>query len=242
MNNEFQKSIRNRNYIIFGLVVLVIIGFGLNFTSFNEPVDQNQRLLKTQYLLQNTDGKILDTWNEWKPRESISINIVNVARVSQDRIDIIKDAIMSTETIEIDSKKFWKGWKGAVDFARNQIEFPPTNWMFTDDYNADIIISLQSKKNAYGFSGMTNTIMDESDNSLSAVNITIFDIHNMSDEELGTIMRHEAGHVAGLSHSNDLTDLMYPVLTDSNPYVSKCDVDALISLYNTNDVREFICE
>ena len=90
MDEKLQKSIKNRNYIIIGLIILVVIGFGLNFSSIHESENNNQKVLKTQFFIQNSDGKILDTWKEWKPVDYVSFHIENFSTSILKRFSMIR--------------------------------------------------------------------------------------------------------------------------------------------------------
>jgi predicted Zn-dependent protease len=56
------------------------------------------------------------------------------------------------------------------------------------------------------------------------------------------IIRHEFGHVAGLAHSTAPEDLMYPVIQTPAPFISECDIDALVHLYTGGKTSQVICE
>ena len=49
------------------------------------------------------------------------------------------------------------------------------------------------------------------------------------------------GHVVGLAHSTDPSDLMYPSLDMAVPYISECDVEALVNLYSGGETSEVVC-
>ena len=61
-------------------------------------------------------------------------------------------------------------------------------------------------------------------------------------QQLQTVVRHEFGHSLGLIHSTAPEDLMAPVVTTAYPFISECDVDAITSLYNGNELSQVICE
>jgi predicted Zn-dependent protease len=54
----------------------------------------------------------------------------------------------------------------------------------------------------------------------------------LTDEELSTIVRHEFGHALGLGHSTAPEDLMAPNIDMTVPYISECNIDAIVNLYN----------
>ena len=76
----------------------------------------------------------METWYAWQPRDNIKIQIVGEDNFPKEKIDAIKKAIMSTETIEIDNSlvfkgdegtfsTYWVGWKGVIDHTKR------TSWV-----------------------------------------------------------------------------------------------------------------
>lgn len=61
--------------------------------------------------------------------------------------------------------------------------------------------------------------------------ITIYSIDNLSSAELQMLMRHELGHVLGLEHSKDSTDLMYPTIPYYDSYISQANLIEIKSMY-----------
>ena len=72
--------------------------------------------------------------------------------------------------------------------------------------------------------------------------ITIFDVDNLTDNQLTTITRHEFGHALGLAHSTAFEDLMAQTVITEYPYISECDVDAIILLYDGGKSSQVVCE
>ena len=81
-----------------------------------------------------------------------------------------------------------------------------------------------------GYTGYTKSIVEESEILKSF--ITIYDVSNLSNEQLETITRHEFGHALGLGHSTAPEDLMAPSIDMTYPYISECNVAAIVDLYN----------
>ena len=87
----------------------------------------------------------------------IEIKIAGENNYHKDKIDAVKRAILSTETIEIENKlvykgdegtsTYWIGWKGAADYIREKrgIE-TPLEISFTDKDDAEIIICKSFKQ------------------------------------------------------------------------------------------------
>jgi hypothetical protein len=117
----------------------------------------------------------------------------------------------------------------------------PTNIQFVNSDNeaGDIIIFLETLKDEDGITGFTKSTV-EGDIILKS-RITIYDINNISNENLSTIIRHEFGHALGLAHSTDKDDLMFPSISTELPYISECNMAALASLYDGSDTSKVTC-
>ena len=113
---------------------------------------------------------------------------------------------------------------------------------FTDKDDADIIITLTNSKSGEGLSGVTNSMVNDDERTILRSYVTIYEVDNLSKEHLEIIIRHEFGHVAGLAHATAPEDLMYPVIQTPAPYISECDIDALIHLYTGGKTSQVICE
>jgi len=50
------------------------------------------------------------------------------------------------------------------------------------------------------------------------------------------------GHALGLAHSTATEDLMFPTIETDYPYISSCDIDAIILLYDGGKKSEVTCE
>ncbi len=238
---------------------LVVIGFALDFLAVQKTVstiEENLQTkpLKTSYLVQNLKGDGMETWYAWQPRDSLKIQIVGEDNFPKEKIDAIKKAIMSTETIEIDNSLVFKGdegtfstyfvgWKGVIDHIRELREIEtPMEITFTHKDDANIIITLTNSKSAEGLSGQTTSTVNDAEKTILRSYITIYEVDKLSNEHMEIIIRHEFGHVAGLAHSTAPEDLMYPVIQTAAPFVSECDIDALMHLYTGGKTSQVICE
>jgi len=240
-------------------MALVVIGFALDFLAVQKTVSTIEETvkvkpLKTQYLVQNLKGDAMETWYSWQPRDKIEIQVVGENNYPKEKIDAIKKAILSTETIEIDNSfvfkgdegtfsTYWIGWKGAADHLRELrgIE-EPLEIIFTDKDDTDVIITLTNSKSGEGLSGVTNSVVNDQKQTILKSYVTIFEADKLSNEHMEIIIRHEFGHVTGLAHATAPEDLMYPVIQTPAPYISECDIDALLHLYTGGKTSQVICE
>ena len=217
-------------------------------------VEENsqEKSFKTQYVVQNLKGDTLETWYAWQPREKIEIKMVGENNYPQEKIDAIKRAILSTDTIEIENSlifgeegtsSYWIGWKGAVDYLREKrgIE-KPLEVIFSDRDEVDIFITLTNAKSGDGLSGETSSLVSDEGMGILRSHVTVFEADTLSNEDLEIIIRHEFGHVVGLAHSTEPMDLMYPVIQSPAPFISECDVETLFHLYTNGTTSRVICE
>jgi len=227
------------------VVVLLILVSGLG-TSIIDYTNHESTPLKTRHLIENLKGDTVDTWKSWRlVGSTLNVNILNAKGLSEDRIDVIKNAITSEDSLEIDdslthkgpkgfSSNYYTGWEGALKYAatKNTLYKIPTdfNILTSDEGEGDVIITLSNLRDGDGYTGYTKSVVDG--NEILKSFITIYDVTNLTDEELGTIVRHEFGHALGLGHSTAPEDLMAPNIDMTIPYISECNIDAIVNLYN----------
>lgn len=248
-----QKKIKKKNskpVLIAELFLLPVLftlvmtaGVDINFleSSSYEPDSFNTKLLT-----ENLRGDTVDTWKSWRLiGTSMNVNIVNVRGMDEHKIDVIINSISSDESIDVDdsishkgpkgtSSLYFKGWSGALkQVSDKETKFNiPTNFNVIKSYGggANVIITLSNLKDNDGFTGYTKSIVDG--NEIRKSFITIYDVSNLTDEELSTIVRHEFGHALGLGHSTAPEDLMAPTIDMTIPYISECNIAAIEDLYN----------
>lgn len=215
--------------------------------------------MKTAFVIQNLKGDTIDTWANWKvpPGELFHIHVVNSHKLTESRLQIINDVINSRETVVVDdsllhkgpqgtSSVYYVGWRGALESLsdiRTKYPIPlMLHTIATDEGDGHIVIRLSDLRSSDGYSGYTKSYVDEENHQILKAVITIYDVDNISDEQLAIILRHEIGHGLGLGHSTAPEDLMAPKITTPYPYISECALDALIDLYNGNAKSQFVCE
>jgi len=259
---KVQKDlIRNRKRIMLFFPLAIFVPLFLTFDIPNLDLFEDQVTLgqlKSKYLIENLRGDTIDTWLSWRLTDGdvLYVNIVNAHKYPE-KAEMIKDVILSKETFEIDdslthkrpkgfTSTYYLGWAGALGKASEDPTkfFIPANLEVTDSSSGagDITIRLAKERSGDGFSGWTKSIADEKQNQILKSDITIYDVDNLSKNQLITITRHELGHAFGLAHSSAPEDLMYPEITTAIPYISPCDIDAIVSLYDGGKSSQVVCE
>lgn len=250
--NDLKPTYRSLMLFVGCAVLLGLSIFFISNSYFASTVDP----LKTKYLIENLRGDIVVTWKNWRlvPGEPLTVNIINNAELSETKIKALKDAILSMQTISIDNSEsydakgtfstYYVGWIGALKEASKfqtlyviptEIELVQLN-----KNQGNIIINLVSSKDSDGYNGFTKSLVDG--NEILKSYITIYDADEISLRQLQAIVRHEFGHALGLGHSSAADDLMYATLKTNVPFISGCNISALVELYNGKVMNEVICE
>lgn len=258
------QAISKKYYLTIALAGIVLAAVVVPYSMYvvtlvgEEYRVQDAGSVTSGYVIQNLKGDTIDTWLSWRLVEGdiMHVNIVNGHKFPE-KVEIIKNAILSIETIEIDNlllhkgpkgttSVFYMGWVGALEKSSETPTslFIPTKFDVTESTSGagDITIRLSTDRSGDAYSGWTKSIADETQNQILKSEITIFDVDNLTDNQLTTIMRHEFGHALGLAHSTTPEDLMAPTVTTEFPYISECDVDAIVGLYDGAKKSEVICE
>ena len=260
METEIKNLGRNfkRIFILYLVPSLLVTLFLIFLVIGGSDYQQTQHeQIKSHYLIQNLKGDTVNTWLSWHLLKDypLIVNIIGGEKLSQDKMDAIKNAILSTESISVDdsllhkgpqgsASTYYKGWAGALD----AISSDPTRYNIPSKFNVisstngvgDIVIKLVPEEDTDGYSGFTKSISDQ--NQILKSTITIYAVDNLTPSKLGAITRHEFGHALGLAHSSAPEDLMHATIQTEYPYISECDVDTIISLYNGSQNSQVICK
>lgn len=255
------KSEPRKNKIFRNVTIVAALGLAMFIFISYVPSDlqsfyNSNSPLKTQYLIQNLQGGTVDTWKPWHlvNGQPLIINILNADAVSKEKLDAVKSAILSEESVKIDNSLldkgpvgtvsvYYKGWQGAIlNMQDDKTKFHiPTkfNIIQSPSEEGDITIVLSALENPDGYSGYTKSITDGQETLKST--ITVYNVGEISPERLGTVVRHEFGHALGLGHATDQEDLMHYVIETDFPFVSDCDINAVKDLYDGKEMSDVSC-
>ncbi|QLH09203.1 matrixin family metalloprotease [Candidatus Nitrosotenuis sp. DW1] len=250
---------RNKNNSTITLLGIgILISVLITYSSMNLIESPGESRLATErFVIENLKGDKISTWVTWHvPKdEQLQVTIINSPGLSDERINVIKEAIISEKSIMLENSfvnkyppneksLFYEGWEGALKSISEKTEYPiPTNFFVTTSEKSigDIIIILSTAREADNTYGFTRSIADEESNQMLKSFITIYNADNLNQVELAAIVRHEFGHALGLAHSTDSEDLMYPIFHSTHAVISECDLDAIVSLYNGVKDTEVVC-
>lgn len=247
------KTINTKSTVMIGIVIIIMIIVMLIITnnisthSNNITESEFQVTLSSGYVIENLKGEKINTFVSWKiePEDPFHIHVVDSPNIIQKQLDMINDVMFSTETLDLDGETYYKGWYGALETSSYKTKFPiPIHYhsIVSDAGSGHIIIRLTTQNSGDGYAGYTKSQVDEANHQILKSQITIYSVDNLSTEEFKSIMRHELGHALGLAHSQNPDDLMYPEIKTNYPYISPCDVQGIIGLYDGEQKSEIICQ
>ena len=251
--NQLKK--KNRRIIFFSLLLCTILSIVLTVYLTGPLLVQNDKefLDKGRIIAEPLRANIIDTTIPWHlaSDQTIKVNIINSESVSSHKINIIRDAILSKQIVNINSDSqggspdtvYYAGWEAALVHASEKSTkfFIPTKFSVTEssDDIGNITIILSHLKNEEGYLGFTKLKIDN--DQIVKATMTIYDIDNLSDADLSTITKHEFGHALGLGHSASSNDLMHDTIDTKFNYISKCDMKAVSELYDGKESTEIVC-
>ena len=258
-NLEFKisKTISINRQILDLIIIATLIIFSASFLQLQySSGDQTDFFSKSKYYIENLKGDSINTYVHWEiiPDEPLYVNIKNHANLSEEKIQLVKDAILSTESFEVDKhkiskapkgtkSKYYVGWQGALSEINQETKYPiPKSFeiISTNNSAGEIIITFTNMIDMDGVIGVTKGTTYG--NQILKSEITIYNTSSLSDRTLIEVVRHEMGHALGLGHSSASEDLMHPQIITPIPFISECNVSAIIQLYDGKTNDEVICE
>jgi hypothetical protein len=266
VKDEERKNVilAKKNLMVIAISALVVsAGFVAYSTYVVSVVGSQYKVdnignIQSGYVIQNLRGDIIDTWLSWRLIDGsiLNVNLIDGQKYP-DKSEIVRTVLLSEESIEIDdsllhkgpkgvTSTYYVGWAGALaDAAKSPTELyipHKFNLIESQKGEGEITIRLTTMKNGDGYSGYTKSIADDVQNQILKSEITIFEVDKLSKAQFETILRHELGHALGLAHSTAPEDLMHPTIETNYPYISQCNIDAMISLYDGGKKSEVVCE
>jgi len=258
MTSSENKSNILTNSLLITVIVIAVVGFSITYFANLEKTDVTEETtLKTGYQVQNLMGDTLSTYIGWKPISSALYFIDGADRYPDEKIQIIHDVFHSEETIEVSNKllhkyplegttTFYKGWIPVANELRKltgKAGGEPIMMKQTETKQiADIVIELVDYPNPEGYVGWTSSTIDPSTEQVVRSTVTLYNFNKLSLNHVEIITRHEIGHVAGLAHSTDPQDLMYPVIETNYPYISPCNILTFKAVQLGEFETEIICD
>jgi hypothetical protein len=229
---------------LFILPIVVVLLFFVATNASVQPFEQDLPI-KALYVNENLRGDTTLDYKYWNivSGNSLTVNIENNAHISDEKVQVIKNSIMSSEMVKgtnslasysdsIDKSNYFKGWLGAIKASINTRHQIPEKFNIVRSSNGagDIVITISTAISAEKYSGVTRTITNG--NQILKAFITIYDSDKLTNNQLESIVRNQFGHALGLPHTNNPKDIMYDTINVQHPYISECDVSALVKSYN----------
>jgi len=169
----------------------------------------------------------------WKTLDdkTLHASIIKQTQLSPDQEASIKRAIVGYGTVKSDATTTYVSWKEALQNEskyKSGISMPSNIVLVSDDNEeANVAIWVTDQKNPI-FSGYASNVIQNK--TIVKSNIIIYDINNLTDQQISSIVRHEFGHALGLRHSDFTDDLMFGIVPVP-AYVSVHHIGTLVSMY-----------
>ena len=253
------QNITKKHVLFLSSVILLVFSVSIidgQYSIFDSK-SKEPLMMKSKFVIENLRGDTIDTMKSWRllSGELLNVNLSNDDILTVEQQSAVNKVIMSTDSILLDDfmanrgfqgseSTYYLGWAGAMSAAKqtDTVYSIPTDYTIIHSSNGEgnIVINFLNMMDTDGFSGYTRSVLDNGEILKSY--ITIYNVDELEASELATILRHEFGHALGLGHSTDPEDLMAPVILTDFPYISECNVDALVSLYDGNESSQAVCE
>ena len=257
--NNLIQNITKKHIIFLSSVILLVLSVNFidgQYSNFNSE-SNTITPMTSKFVIENLRGDTIDTMKSWRllTGELLNVNLLNDDILTVEQQDAVIKVIMSTDSVQLDDfmvnrgfqgseSTYYLGWAGAMTAAKETetVYSIPTDYAIIHSSNGEgnIVINFSNLMDTDGFSGYTRSVLDNGEILKSY--ITIYNVDELEASELATILRHEFGHALGLGHSSDPEDLMAPVILTDFPYISECNVDAMILLYDGNESSQAVCE
>lgn len=175
-------------------------------------------------------------WDELRPWKEVKDNTIPVliirdTNVSEKRADIVEDVINSKETINSERKLF-QGWNEGIKEISKLfgVTVPSLQIQYKLNSTESITIYLMEKTNNEEYDGYTNLFYDQNGKIQKAL-VKIYNVDELDDIQLESIVRHELGHALGLGHTDAKNDLMQSIIDVNHATISLLDLQAFVRLY-----------
>ncbi|MGQ0375934.1 MAG: matrixin family metalloprotease [Nitrososphaerota archaeon] len=255
------KSVR-KNYLV---MILAIIGIALTVGTY--PIilinlgivklhDYNtvpSEFFINDLKVESTDqpGLPLSSWFLVKG-DTLRINVVNGKEYSE-KMHVVNKVIYSNQifsnninVISKNEKTYYFGWQNALEIASTQdtTRHIPQKFQIisSEKGEGDITITFSPLQNGDGKLGSTKILVDNFRNEILKAHITVYQIDEISDQTLEAVIRHEIGHALGLPHAMASNDLMNSSFSIERAYISECDMNGIVTLYNEENLHPFVCK
>ena len=185
----------------------------------------------------------IKTYLPWESLEhkTLYVSIIKETQLSADQLVNIKRPITGFGTVKFNDSETFVSWNEALQTVsqyKTNISLPKNIVLVEDDNEeADVVIYVTDQKNPI-FSGYTANVIEHK--TIVKSNIIIYDINNLTDQQISSIVRHEFGHALGIKYSDFADDLMFGTVPVPS-YVSECHLTALLELYNGNIKNSSSC-
>jgi hypothetical protein len=253
---SMEKTGKKTTYAV--LIICGIVASVLLFYMFQNTAPTGVDLMSGRFVVEDLNGKKIDTWAVWNlvKDEPLHVSIINSNLLSAEKINAIKNAILSEETITVsnsdlgisppdDQSVYYKGWTGALQTLDdgNTAIYLPKVFEIEESVTPSGEIWIVLSKDAPIGNDLSNTrsIADGENHQILKSIITIHDIESLNDEEIAAITRHEFGHALGLYSSETNDKFLYHTSNSHVAYILECNAIDLISLYNENPSSNTAC-